>query len=368
MRIAYDFQTFFLQPFGGISRYFSRLAYGIHQIGNQVQVFSPIHQNNYLKLLSCVAPNGHYMESFPPRFRPYIGLYNYAASCIQIAKWKPEVLHETYYAKLGYGHIKGCRKIITVYDMIHEIYPNDFPNSDHTSKLKRSAVARADHIICISESTKRDLVRLFDVSERKVSVIHLGFDPFIDASHYLQQPTLTKRPYLLYVGHRGGYKNFKGFLRAVARSPRLLADFEVIAFGGGKFSTAEFDFSEALGFSAHQVRHIAGDDNLLGSYYRAASALVYPSLYEGFGLPPLEAMSCGCPVVSSNTSSMPEIIGDAAEYFDPSDSQDICRAIEIVVYSDSRALTLKEAGKKRLSNYSWERCSQETLEAYQTIL
>lgn len=368
MRIAYDYQTFFLQPFGGISRYFSRLAGGIKKMGNEVQVISPIHQNNYLKSLSCVSPNGHYMASFPPKSRPFIGLYNYLASCIQIAKWKPEILHETYYAKLGYGHIKGCRKIITVHDMIHEIYPNDFPSSDHTSKLKRSAVARADHIICISESTKRDLARLFDVSERKVSVIHHGFDLFIEESEYSPQTTIAKRPYLLYVGQRGGYKNFKGFLCAVARSPRLLADFEVVAFGGGKFSTAECDFSEALGFLAHRVRHIAGDDSLLGSYYREASALVYPSLYEGFGLPPLEAMSCRCPVVSSNTSSMPEIIGDAAEYFDPNDPQDICRAIEMVVYSDSRALTLKEAGKKRLSNYSWERCSQETLEAYQSIL
>ena len=115
------------------------------------------------------------------------------------------------------------------------------------------------------------------------------------------------------------------------------------------------------------MRHASGGDEMLGYLYNLAKAFVYPSVYEGFGIPPLEAMTHGCPVISSNTSSMPEVIGAAAEYFNPIDTEDMCRAIETVVYSDSRINELRILGDKQLTIFSWDKCSQDTLAVYRQL-
>jgi glycosyltransferase involved in cell wall biosynthesis len=122
-----------------------------------------------------------------------------------------------------------------------------------------------------------------------------------------------------------------------------------------------------LGFAENQVRQVSGDDGLLGYYYRLARAFIYPSLYEGFGIPPLEAMAHQCPVISSNASSMPEVIGNAAEYFVPNECESVRFAIEAVVYSEQRIDDLKKKGVARLSHFSWSKCTQETLAVYQSV-
>ncbi len=201
--------------------------------------------------------------------------------------------------------------------MIHELFPNEFSVTDNTAATKRIAIARADHVICISENTKLDLMRLHGTPASKISVVYLGFDQFVTDEDKLPPAVFAGKPFLLYVGQRGGYKNFTGLLKAVASSDRLLSDFDIIAFGGPKFSDSERNLVSSVGFAENQVRQISGDDDLLGGFYGSAKAFIYPSLYEGFGIPPLEAMAHQCPVISSNTSSMPEVIGSAGEYFDP---------------------------------------------------
>jgi glycosyltransferase involved in cell wall biosynthesis len=213
-----------------------------------------------------------------------------------------------------------------------------------------------------------DLMRLYGTPANKLSVVHLGFDQFLPATGSTRFVTPSGRPFVLYVGQRGGYKNFMGLLRAVASSSRLLSDFDIIAFGGGQFSSGELSEISALGFSEDQVIHKSGTDDLLGSLYNSARSFVYPSLYEGFGIPPLEAMAHQCPVISSKTSSMPEVIGLAGEYFDPADREDMCRAIEDVVYSDSRINLLQQSGNERLTSFSWDKCSRETLDIYRTLV
>ena len=130
----------------------------------------------------------------------------------------------------------------------------------------------------------------------------------------------------------------------------------------------ELEEISVLGFLEDQVIQKSGDDDLLGSLYSTARSFVYPSLYEGFGIPPLEAMANQCPVISSKTSSMPEVIGEAAEYFDPTDTDDMKRAIEDVVYSDSYIKKLRQSGKERLTTFSWNKCSRETLNIYKKVI
>ncbi len=117
-----------------------------------------------------------------------------------------------------------------------------------------------------------------------------------------------------------------------------------------------------------RVHHVSGDDAVLAGYYRMASAFVYPSLYEGFGIPPLEAMSFDCPVVCSGVSSIPEVVGNAGEMFDPYDPDSIRMAIERVVSDDALRQTLIARGKERLKLFSWKRCAQETLDIYRRVL
>lgn len=367
MRIAFDYQTFCNQPFGGVSRYFACLAEQFAALEQDVRIFAPLHQNHYVKELAPGIVHGYGLPRYPPRSGNLFIPINRFVARRAIKNWRPDIVHETFYSAYRSGPSES-RTLITVYDMIHELFKESFPSNDPTSNIKRIAINRADHVICISESTRLDLIELFGISEEKVSTVHLGFKQFSPQGRIDIAKPKIDRPYLFYVSGRGGYKNFIGFLHSIAASSKLIRDFDVIAFGGGRFMPEQRKLTRQLGFKDSQVRHVTGDDAKLGSYYAQARAFVYPSLYEGFGFPPLEAMSHKCPVISSNTSSMPEVIGDAAEFFDPNNIGDMTRAIESVVYSDERIIQLKALGQARLQNFSWYRCAEETLEIYKRLI
>lgn len=367
MRIAFDHQSFVLQAYGGMSRYFARLAQGLLDLEQQVGIFAPLHQNRHLSELSPGIVHGRYIKRYPPKTGRLFFSGNQFIARSQIAEYRPDVVHETYYSRMGSAP-RTCPATITALDMIHELFPRESPDSDRVIAIKRKAIGRADHVICISENTKSDLMRLYDFPENKLSVVHLGFDRFLSQDHPGRDIAAHgNKPFVLYVGQRGGHKNFKGLITAMARSPGLLADFNIIAFGGPEFSAEERALIIASGFSDKQVQHKSGGDGMLGDLYRSARAFVYPSLYEGFGIPPLEAMAQNCPVVSSNASSMPEVIGNAGEYFDPANLEDMRCAIERVVYSDERIEWLRRAGAERLSAFSWAKCARETLNVYRSM-
>ena len=366
MRIAYDYQAFSLQSYGGISRYFASLAQGLIDLQQNVQIFAPLHRNRYLAALPSGVVNGREFIKFPPQSKGLFSIYNQVVTRKKITNWQPNIVHETYYSRFGSAP-KNCPIVITVHDMIHELFSFEFPVLDSTTRLKKIAIERADHVICISENTKQDLMLLNGTPASKITVIHHGFDQFGDRDAV---PVINSnsRPFLLYVGDRHQeYKNFIGFLKAVATSKRLLKDFEIVAFGSKQFSSTELALIRSLGFIDNQVKQVRGDDDLLGHYYKTAQAFVYPSQYEGFGIPPLEAMAHQCPVISANSSSMPEVIGDAAEFFIPSSIDDMRCAIEAVVYSESRKDALRKKGLARLTHFSWEKCSRETLAVYQSL-
>ncbi len=366
LRVAYDHQIFYQQPLGGISRYFSNLASQLLEVGEAVNIFCPIHCNQYLKSLPSDKVHGHYFANYPPKTIRLVNAYNNLISKYQIGAWKPNLLHETYYSEVSLAPEK-CAIVTTVYDMIHEIFKEDFSDGGRTSRLKLESINRADHIICISENTRKDLIEIFNVPHHKVSVVLLGFDQLSQNPNLEGSNAGSSAPYLLYVGSRAGYKNFEAFIRAVALSRDLMSDINIICFGGGSFNEDETVLFKKLGFNESQIYQISGDDELLGSFYRGAKAFVYPSLYEGFGLPPLEAMANNCPVICSNTSSIPEVVGNAGKYFNPSDMGDMLRSIESVLYDESAMLELKILGSERLQNFSWKKCADQTLEIYQQL-
>ena len=369
MRIAFDHQAFCLQTTGGISRYFCRLAQELVTIEQTVGIFTPLYRNQYAKGLDKKIVHGIGVRQYPPKTASAITHANAWLSKRQIRSWQPDVVHETYFSSTASAPAK-TPSVVTVFDMIGELYGVDGTDlaSGKTSK-KYAAVSRAERVICISEKTREDLINLFDIPTEKISVVYLGCDETTQnkALKSTGQGKRDTRPFLLYVGLRGGYKNFDKLLEAIASSKTLKADFDLIAFGGGAFNSSEAKQMEALQFKADQVVQVSGDDQLLYDLYDRAAALVYPSTYEGFGLPPLEAMARDCPVVSSQASVMPEIIDQAAEFFDPAESEAIVNAIEKVVYDKERREQLIELGRERFKRFTWQRCAQETLSVYREL-
>ena len=366
MRIAFDHQIFGWQEYGGISRYAYELASELSTSCKQdVAILSPLYVNKYLDHVpENLKLHGMQVPSFKYSGRVYRAI-NSVLIGSAIKRFDPDVVHETYFSRKGVAP-RRAKVILTVYDMIHERFPEYFSSASPTRQEKSLAVKRADHIICISEHTRRDLIEILGVSPNKTSVVHLGFSLAIKPIPKIAGEVLS-RPFLLYVGNRTGHKNFAGLLRAYANSTRLMDEFDLVCFGGGSITAKESDLINELGVPESRIRQISGDDGLLGFYYRAAKVFVYPSLYEGFGIPPLEAMNFGCPVICSNTSSIPEVVGDAAYQFDPVDYESIRKAIENVVWDKSLIKNLIDKGRRRVSCFSWERCAIETLDVYRKV-
>lgn len=366
MKIAYNHQIFNWQPYGGISRYYSLLAKELLNLKQDIGIFAGIHQNKYLKNLPANKIKGLELNKYPPKSGHFFQLLNHYLTNRQIKEWQPDLIHETYYSNYSFTHSHATR-ITTVHDMIHELFPHIFPNHDKTIQWKRKTLDRVDHVICISNNTKNDLIKLTNFDEKKISVVYHG----IDTSSFRHELEITNnhsfRPFLLFVGERTGYKNFNSILKAFAASKKLKKDFDLIAFGGKAFNFEEKEIISSLRFSENQIRHVVGNDQELVKHYQNATAFIYPSYYEGFGFPPLEAMACSCPVISSNTSSMPEIIGDAAEFFSPFEQDDIQHTIEQLVYSPKKIDKLKQQGLERVQHFSWKKCAKETLAVYKKI-
>lgn len=376
MRIAYDYQIFSSQAYGGVSRYFCSLIEHLSKVEqvDDVAIVAPFYINTYLKAsLPSKYVKGLYIPPIP-NASYVLRMASFFLSQAKIKAFQPDILHETYYSLKTYP-VGKITRVVTVYDMIHEKFSSLM--SDNTQKIilaKKAAVERADFVICISENTRKDLLDLLDVPEDKTATVHLGYDVLTSQSKNStfgdQNSIAPKRikPYILYVGVRGGYKNFENLLRAYAYSSWLKRDFNLVCFGGGGVKPDEKKLISELGISYGQVIHVAGNDYELIKAYQGATAFIYPSLYEGFGIPPLEAMSFGCPVICSNTSSIPEVVDNAGEYFNPAVPEDISASIERVLSSTERCYELIELGKKRYIQFSWEKCAQTTLDIYQKLL
>jgi glycosyltransferase involved in cell wall biosynthesis len=170
----------------------------------------------------------------------------------------------------------------------------------------------------------------------------------------------------LFVGNRGLYKNFYVFARAVAAVTSHYPELRLVCLGGGKFSRWETKFFKIIGLDG-RVSSFPADDPTLVQAYKNAMAFVYPSLYEGFGIPILEAFACECPVVCSRTSCFPEIAGDAALYFDPKDFRSIKAALLQILGDKGLRENMRAQGYLRVQRYSWEKSARETLAVYQSV-
>ena len=254
----------------------------------------------------------------------------------------------------------GPRLAVTVYDMIHERYPDQFGSRDVIPDSKRPWCDAADVVFAISETTREDLLERFGLPADKVMVTHLGVSVVEPTPGPLPFPDT---PWILYVGDRSKpYKNWQHVLDAV----RGLGSECRLACFGPPPRADEFAAIEARGLT-DQVRFTGGNDHDLARIYGAASVLVYPSLFEGFGLPPLEAMAHGCPVVAARAGAIPEVAGDAALLFEPTDPDALADALTVVLAGGDRVAAMRRAGRERAATYTWDRTVAATLDGYRSI-
>ena len=366
MRVLFDHSVFTLQTRGGISRYFCELARNLQKDPEcSPRILAPCHRSALLREMKGLPVMGKYLPpvSHTHRLRQWI---NNGLSTLTLPFMRPDLVHATYYlAKIRIP--AGTPLVVTVFDMIHERFPDNLPPGEQNiARAKRRCVQQADHIICISRQTKKDLVDIIGLDERKISVIYLGCS-FPLAGHKDPKP-LVVEPYFFYVGNRGGVKNFKLLVDALAQASSLTGAFRLVCFGGGPFTAGELRYIRERGLPVEMFVQTGGNDLVLENLYRHATALVYPSLYEGFGLPVLEAMACDCPVICSDCSSLPEVAGQAALLFDPHSPDALRNCMEQVAGSVAKREHLILAGRQQCCRFSWSRCAGETMRVYRQCL
>ena len=259
----------------------------------------------------------------------------------------------------------NCRFIVTAFDMIPLRFPNRLsPLTTYHKYYTPEVFKQAEHIICISESTANDIIQFYQIPSHKITPILLAGDN----SHF-QFLNLPTRNYFLYVGRQDPYKNLQRLITAFSALPHR-NDYELWLAGpyDKRYSPLLEIQTQELGIS-HLVKflnYVSYDE--LPIIINQAIALVFPSLWEGFGLPVLEAMACGTPVITSNVSSLPEVAGDAAILINPYNPGEITAAMTTIINDSETRKQLSEKGLKRANQFSWEKTGLATVEVLKQYL
>ena len=362
MRVAFDAHVVGEQESGNETYAVNLLRALVNDPGgNSYQVLTP-HPD---RLRTIIEPSP---SATIVRVRPAASVLRIPVGIPQaVRRHRSEVLHVSYVAP----PLVACPTVVTVHDLSYLAYPRSLSLRARLmlTLLVPVSVRRAARVIAVSRFTRDDLVRRYRLDEEKIAVIHEAAGPafrVLDNARSQPLPEGVTEPFVLAVGNLEPRKNLARLVEAfaaVAREPGITAKLVLVGKAKGQADTlGRLVAQHGLGGRVIFTGFVE-EDQLVRLYNRAA-AFVYPSLYEGFGLPPLESMACGCPVVASNVTAMPEVLGDAALFVDPLSTPALAEAIRSVLLGEEVARDLRARGLRQAARYSWGKAAQETAAVY----
>lgn len=374
MRIGMD-ATALLKPKAGVGNYVFNLIKNLSLIDheNRYVMFYCHHLDVQERILKIENPN------FEIKF---IRLPNKLLNLLWRTVRYPSV--ETWVGKVDVFHSpnfqltpqKSGKSVLTIYDLSFLVYEKWAIKSArlHYARRIKSYARGADAIITISENSKKDIIRYLGIPPGRISVIPGGIDERFkpqndpEAISAIRSKYGLNRAFILHVGTLEPRKNLVGLIQAYHRS-RAREEYQLVMAGGkGWMYKQIFKTVEKLGLTKDVIFTGYVPEIDLPALYNASSLFVFPSLYEGFGLPPLEAMACGTPVVTSKVSSLPEVTADAALLVDPLNIEEIKDSIDSVLSDHKLASSLKTKGLDRAGLFTWERTAEKTIEVYRKVL
>lgn len=359
MKVLFDHQIFTSQQFGGVSKYFAEV---IHRLPPESWKISAwLSNNEYAR---------HYglfkMTPFLPG-RNFRGKGRIMAelgkpySLKIMRRGDFDVVHQTNFDPYLFKATKG-KPVVTTYHDTN--FVTEYNYNPRMIRLQTESLRRSDAIIAISENTRRDMLKYFDLNPDKITVIHHGIEmPRIPVG---LKARIVEEPYILYVGMRHLFKNFKNFVKGFGAIADKFPDVKVVCTRN-PFNKEEQELFAQLGIT-DRMQVVTADEVTLNRLYRDALFFVFPSLYEGFGMPILEAMANGCPTAIADASCFPEIGGDASQYFNPKDTDSIADTLKTMIQDESLRRELTRKGLQRASKFSWQRCADSHYALYKSLI
>lgn len=355
MQIFLDNIIYSLQISGGISAYWVEITKRILQTNDyKIKFIEARGSNTNIFRRSINIPN----KNIIPDTLNIKSLTRYLPVWINSSD-SLYIFHSSY---LRFCKSKKAINIATVYDCTYELYGKGFSRLIHRIQ-KFFLLKYADVVICISKNTMNDLLYLYPWADKeKMKVVYLAagneYCPLTFSSFEYITKVHSSKSFLLYVGSRASYKNFDLVVRAL----ESLTEYSLVFVGGGKPNRAELDLLKKIDGRYVHIPNLSNEE--LNKYYNSAFCLIYPSEYEGFGIPPLEAMMAGCPVIAKKGSSIDEVVGDAALLMTKSDFRQIIELVKELENVDLRRVMIGR-GFLNASNFSWDLCFERTIQIYE---
>lgn len=347
----------------GISRYTRNLIEGIGRVDqeNEYDILVPDHPgrvspwpNIRYRYIGFPSFKMRYWEQFAP---------------LQVGQY--DLLHFPYDSCIG---IKRGKFIATIHDVIPHLYPNGKIHFPWKGLFKRILIPeplkKIDHVVTVSKNSKRDIMERLGIPESRISVVYHGveFDRF-SPKGFSQPEGERRKPYILCVAGNENNKNVVTLIHAFSKLPsRIRKEYQLVLVGSIQRQKNLHSLIQQLRLENHVVFTGIVSDERLVHLYQDASVFVFPTLYEGFGLPVLEAMACACPVITSNTSSLPEIVGDSGILVDPLDALALSASVERVLTNLPLNERLRNAALQRAKQFSWDRTARETVDLYRKVV
>ncbi len=372
MKIILDPEIFKIQHYGGISRYYTEV-FSLLKANKELDILLPLYEANNIYLQNSNLLQKRNGKNIINKILVLLGVSIQSKKSREAERHLKNTLQSnnydlfvpTFFNDYFLPLIGNTPFVLTVYDMIHELFPQYYINDPfNVTTNKLLLMENAYRIIAVSENTKKDILKIYpQINASKITVIYHGNSILVDNSNEIDLP----EKYILFVGSRDNYKNFILLLESIYETLQKDKNLILLCAGSGKFNENEQKSIKKYGLE-HQVLHKTFRENELGQFYKKAICFVFPSAYEGFGIPILEAMANDCPVILTNNSSFPEVAGKAGIYFELNNMEGLKNKINWILENETIRNEYIKKGKEQVKKFDWKIASEQILQVYKDAI